>query len=43
MNKKYSGGNMKFILIMILLVLSLTLFANQRYVVGEVFTIDYGC
>lgn len=43
MNKKYFGGDMKFILIIILLVLSLTLFANQRYVVGEVFTIDNGC
>ena len=34
---------MKLTLIIFLLVLSLTLFANQRYVVGEVFTIDYGC
>ena len=34
---------MKVALIIILLMLSLTLIANQRYVVGEVFTIDPGC
>ena len=43
MNKKYFGGDMKLTLIIIILVLNLTLFANQRYVVGEVFTIDNGC
>ena len=41
--KKYFGGKMKRALIIILLMLSLTLFASQRYVVGEVFTIDNGC
>ncbi len=34
---------MKSALVIILLMLSLTLFASQRYVVGEVFTIDNGC
>jgi len=34
---------MKLSMIIILLVVSITLFANQRYVVGEVFTIDPGC
>jgi len=34
---------MKSTLVIILLMLSLTLIANQRYVVGEVFTIDNGC
>lgn len=34
---------MKLALVIILLMLSLTLIANQRYVVGEVFTIDNGC
>lgn len=43
MNRKYFGGNMKFVILIILLVLSLTLFANQRYVIGEVFTIDNEC
>ncbi len=34
---------MKFSLIILLLMLSLTLIASQQYVVGEVFTIDNGC
>ncbi len=34
---------MKLAFVIILLMLSLTLIANQRYVVGEVFTIDPGC
>jgi len=34
---------MKLSIIMILLVVSLTLNANQRNVVGEIFTIDPGC
>ena len=34
---------MKLSIIIILLMVSITLIANQRYVVGEVFTIDPGC
>ena len=34
---------MKLALVILLLILSLTLFASQRYVVSEVFTLDYVC
>jgi len=34
---------MKLSIILIMLIVSLTLNANQRYVVGEVFTLDPGC